>query len=101
MLAGIERLLGRRVERRMIDGFDDIETGDGVEAAAEPHRARPRPGAKPGQGQPGRKHHPRPRGDSRDQTQRGAAPGTDGAARHRGRGRGRPDVGGNRRSPVR
>jgi ATP-dependent RNA helicase RhlE len=101
MLAGIERLLGRRVERRLIDGFDDIESADDAEAAAEPYRARPGLAATAGQAQPGRKHHPRPRGDSRDQAQRGAAPGTDGTVRHRGRGRGRPAAGGNRRSPGR
>jgi len=96
LLTGIERLLGRRIERRVIDGFDDVETGD--DTPAETRRGRPQPSNRADQRQPGRKHHPRPRGDSREQAQRGAAPGPDGNSRHRGRGRGKPGAGGSRRS---
>ena len=100
MLSGIERLLDRRIERRTIDGFDDAETADDTDASAPARRpARPPRGSTTVQVEQRRKHHPRPRGDSRDQAQRGAAPGTDGAPRHRGRGRSKPGSGGTRRSP--
>ena len=100
MLSGIERLLDRRIERRAIDGFDDTETADDADASAPARRpARPPRGSTTVQVEQRRKHHPRPRGDSRDQAQRGAAPGTDGAPRHRGRGRSKAGSGGTRRSP--
>jgi len=98
LLAGIERLLGRRIARQLIDGFDDIEPAGDAEDASAPRQYRKGRAAGDGAARPGRKHHPRPRGDSRDQAQRGTAAGADGASRHHGRGRGKPGAGGRRRS---
>jgi ATP-dependent RNA helicase RhlE len=56
LLAGIERLLGRRIEIQRIDGFEERGSTDET-LQADQRRQSPAP----------RKHHARPRSDARDQ----------------------------------
>jgi ATP-dependent RNA helicase RhlE len=77
MLAGIERLLGRRIASELIAGFEDLD--------AAPEREEPRPRPQPAQ----RRHHPRPRAEA----PRDEAPHHRGRARSGGRG-------GNSRRPA-
>jgi len=98
LLAGIERLLGRRIACRTIEGFDEPETDADETPAGAQHRGRAARPAAPALARPARKHPPRPRADSRE-ARRGTGPGSEGAQRHRGRGRSKPGTGGRQRSP--
>ena len=89
LLAGIERLLGRRIEREPVQGFEDVEAASPRAAASEPRQQRPRSV----QPQPKRHHHPRPRTERREQAPR------DGAQHSRGRGH-TGARSGNRRRPA-
>ena len=86
LLAGIERLLGRRVDSVPIAGFEDVGATNATPAVTGSDERRSRTG------QPQRKHHTRPRSGNREQAQR------DGTSRHRGRG-GNTGNRGSRRDP--
>ena len=55
LLAGIERLIGRRIEASKVEGFEDL-----ADVSTAPMTAKPEP-------RPQRAHHPRPRSERRDQ----------------------------------
>ena len=93
LLAGIERLLGRRIASQSIDGFDELERAEASGAQSEPV------GAGNGRTPAKRKHPARPRADGRQPAQRGAVLGAESTPRPRGRGRNKTASGGNRR-PV-
>ncbi len=84
LLAGIERLLGRRIESHRIDGYDDLGTAS--ERPAEAPAAARRPSA----AQPPRKHHARPRSDGSDKAGRDHAPRPRSRASNSGTGGSRP-----------
>ena len=93
LLAGIERVLGRRIPVEAIPGFDAADD------PARPDNADASPGirrAQPGQQQ--RRHHPRPRGERRDGAAAVAGQRGEGGAHHRSRGP-RGGEGGSRRKP--
>jgi ATP-dependent RNA helicase RhlE len=89
LLAGIERLLGRRIERVRVQGFDDVEAASPEAAASEPREQRPR------SVQPQSTHRqlPRLRTERREQAPR------EGAQHPRGRGQSAARTG-NRRRPA-
>jgi ATP-dependent RNA helicase RhlE len=89
LLAGIERVLGRRIEREPIQGFEDVEAASPEAAASEPRQQRPRSV----QPQSKHHHHPRPRTERREQVTR------EGAQHPRGRGHSGARSG-NRRRPA-
>jgi ATP-dependent RNA helicase RhlE len=89
-LAGIERLLGRRIESETIAGFH--ATDHPVDAAHPRSSAAGGRDEMPSQ----RRHHPRARSDGRDSGHRTSHP-SDGSGHHRGHGR-KPGGGGSRRS---
>ncbi|NEX21641.1 DEAD/DEAH box helicase [Thiorhodococcus mannitoliphagus] len=83
LLAGIERLLGRRIESKRIAGFSDLPaTAAGEASEAEQDRGRQAPAA--------RKHHARPRTEGRDSGGRDAKPHPRPRSRTPGGGRSRP-----------
>jgi len=89
LLAGIERVLGRRIQRESVRGFEDLGTASDARADGAGEQRRP------GSAGPQRKHHPRaPRSDSRELGPR------DGTPRVRVRGRNAGANGANRRSPA-
>ncbi|MCF7985579.1 MAG: DEAD/DEAH box helicase [Thiohalocapsa sp.] len=79
LLAGIERVLGRRIEQQRIDGFEITEREPVVDAPRRNGASQAPGGARSGAP---RKHHARSRSDGREPV---AA--RDGAPHHRGRGR--------------
>ncbi len=86
LLAGIERVLGRRIDLEKIDGFDRIDP-----SVASSDERGPSPAAPQG------RHHTRPRSENRGPVPRGPGPRADSAPRHHGRGRSQGGNG-NRRS---
>jgi ATP-dependent RNA helicase RhlE len=91
LLAGIERVLGRRIPVESIPGFY------AADERSEPDAERPSSVRRAQPGQQQRRHHQRPRGERREGA--AAVPGLgDGSAHHRPRGRRGAD-GGNRRKP--
>jgi ATP-dependent RNA helicase RhlE len=87
LLAGIERVLGRRIDRELVRGFEDIDARPATPAGSESGERRPRPA------QPRHHPHPRPRSDAREHGPR------DGAPRPGGRGHASANNG-NRRRPA-
>jgi ATP-dependent RNA helicase RhlE len=88
LLAGIERLLGRRIRSEPITGFDDVGAPASLPAASGNRPGRPQTA------KPQKRHHSRPRSSSRDHAAR------DGAPRHRAGGRDRGNSGNPRRSAT-
>jgi len=87
LLTGIERLLGRRLENRQIDGFGEAEAA-GAQGTRMDSQA-PRDGV-PAQPSAGRKHHPRPRAKTRKQLSKGASRSAEATGRPRGHDRNKP-----------
>lgn len=83
LLAGIERLLGRRIQSEPVVGFSDLPaTAAGEASEAEHDRRRQAPA--------GRKHHARPRAEARDAGRGDAKPHGRPRARKGSGGRSRP-----------
>ncbi|MBK1717266.1 DEAD/DEAH box helicase [Thiocystis violacea] len=83
LLAGIERVLGRRIESRRVDGFEDLGANS-ENIGATPSDPRRSDSAPP------RKHHTRPRSDAREPAGRDHAPHPHGRGRKTGNGGSRP-----------
>jgi ATP-dependent RNA helicase RhlE len=81
LLSGIEKLLGRRIEREVVTGFEDMGPASAAPVAPSVNERRP------GSGQAPRKHHARTRSGQKERAPRdGASRRREGVRSTRGRG---------------
>ncbi len=93
LLAGIERVLGRRIQSERIEDFDKAGAPTASTDVTENRDRGPLPA------QPPHRHHSRPRSDSRESSPYGTGARSGAAPRHQGRGR-KAGGSGNRRTPA-